>query len=721
MKRTHKYPSKKLPQRFLQAAIIKFLRRKVDKSYSAGTITAKLKTKNSKDSVKSALKTLHQDGKLIRDKEGRYALHPAHMQSALQKRSILLEGRVDLTASGGAYIIVEGQERDIYVPPKYVNNALQGDTVEVTAIIPKNGRRPEGKITRVIKRKRINFIGVFQQYKKYAYVYVETPKFKLDVKIMPDDYGDAEDDQAVVVEVIDYSRGRKQEIIGRVTEILDTQDRNEYEMNAILINNGFEVVYPPEVLAETAQLTDVYGEDEISRRRDIRDVLTFTIDPKDAKDFDDALSYRKLDDGQLEVGVHIADVTHFVRPGTALDKDALHRSTSVYLVDRVCAMLPEKISNELCSLRPHEDKLCFSAIFTLSDNNKVVDTWMGKTIIHSDHRYTYEDAQDVIESGEGEHAEAITRLNEIAKKLNKKRFQEGSINFETEEVRFELDEKGAPIRLYKKTRKDAHKMIEEWMLLANKAVAKYMSKKDPNQEVPYVYRVHDLPDPDRLMELAILASECGIKLNFDSPKHITASLNSLSDQDGDQELLQILKPMAIRCMAKAAYSSDNIGHYGLGFEYYSHFTSPIRRYADVLAHRILHDNLTNTKRVNKSELEEKCHYISLKERDAITAERESIKYKQVEYYSSRLGTIEQGVIRNMTDRGMFIELVESQADGYISFDELGESVITHPARIKVTGRRSGGVWRIGDRIPVEIYQIDLDKRQIDLRLATDNP
>ena len=720
MKRTHKHPSKKLPQRFLQAAIIKLLRRKASKSYSSGTITAKLKTKNSKDSVKSALKALHQDGKLIRDKEGRYTIHPSHIQSALQKRSILLEGRVDLTASGGAYIIVEGQERDIYVPQKYVNNALQGDTVEVTAIIPKNGRRPEGKITRVIKRKRINFIGIFQEHKKYGLVYVETPKQKLDIKIMPEDFGKAEDEMAVVVEVIDFSRGRKQEIIGRVTEVLDVQDRNEYEMNAILINNGFEVAYPPEVLAETAQLSDTYDEEEISRRRDLREVLTFTIDPKDAKDFDDALSYKTLENGHVEVGVHIADVTHFVRPGTSLDKDAYHRSTSVYLVDRVCAMLPEKISNELCSLRPHEDKLCCSAIFTLSDKYEVIDAWLGKTIIHSDHRYTYEDAQDVIDSEQGEHAEAIVELNKMAKKLNKKRFEEGSINFETEEVRFELDDKGAPISLYKKTRKDAHKMIEEWMLLANKTVAKYMSKKDTSHEVPYVYRIHDLPDPDRLMELALLASECGIKLNFDSPKHITKSLNSLSDEEGDQELLHILKPMAIRCMAKAAYSSDNIGHYGLGFEYYSHFTSPIRRYADVLAHRILHDNLTKANRVNKAELEEKCHYISLKERDAINAERESIKYKQVEYYSSRLGTVEEGVIRNMTERGMFIELVESQADGYIPFDQLGESVTLHPARIKLSGRQSGAVWRIGDRIPVEIYQIDLDKRQIDLRLAPDN-
>lgn len=719
MARKSKYPSKKLPQRFLQQSIIKFLRRKPNKSYSVGTLSSKIKSKNSKDSFKSALRSLLEEGKVIRDHESRYAIHPRYASNDHQRQTVILEGRVDLTASGGAYIVVEGQERDIYVPPKYVNGALQGDTVQITAVIQKSGRRPEGKITSVIKRKRVNFIGIFQQYKKYGYVYVETPKFKLDIKVMPEDYSTAEDEDAVVVEVIDYSRGRKQEIIGRITEVLDIQDRNEYEMNAILINNGFEVVYPTEVLKETAALSDKYTDEEIALRRDMRGVLTMTIDPKDAKDFDDALSYEEKENDTIEIGVHIADVTHFVKPGTALDKDAYHRSTSVYLVDRVCPMLPERISNELCSLRPHEDKMCFSVIFTLSDQHRIIDTWMGKTIIHSDKRYTYEEAQESIESGEGDHSRPLQKLNQIAKALNKKRFNEGSINFETDEVKFQLDDQGVPIGIYKKTRKDAHKMIEEWMLLANKTVARYISKKS-DQEIPYVYRVHDLPDPDRLMELALLASECGIKLNFDSPKHITQSLNSLSEEGDDTELMHVLKPMAIRCMAKAEYSSDNIGHYGLGFEYYSHFTSPIRRYADVLAHRILFDNLSGVKRVKKSDLEERCHYISLKERDAITAERESIKYKQVEYYSSRLGTTEEGIIRNITDKGMFVELVESQADGYFTLDQIGERISMHPGRIKITGMRSGRTWRIGDRINVEISGIDLDKRQIDLRLVLDN-
>ena len=720
MKRNNKYPSrKKLPQRFLQQAILKYLRRKADKSYSAGALVSKIKSKNSKDSFKSALHILYEEGKVIKDREGKYSIHPSHAKDNRRSQSKELEGRVDLTARGGAYIIVEGQERDIYVPPKYVNGALQGDTVLVAAVLAKNGRRPEGKITKVVKRKRVNFIGIFQQYKKYGYVYVETPKFKLDIKIMPEDYNAAEDEDAVVVEVIDYSRGRKQEIIGRITEVLDIEDRNEYEMNAILINNGFEVVYPAEVLRETAALSDKYTDEEIALRRDLREVLTMTIDPKDAKDFDDALSYEEKENGTVEIGVHIADVTHFLKPGTALDKDAYHRSTSVYLVDRVCPMLPERISNELCSLRPHEDKMCFSVIFTLSDQHAIVDTWMGKTIIHSDRRYTYEEAQESIESGVGDHSHPLQKLNQIAKALNKKRFKEGSINFETDEVRFQLDDQGVPIGIYKKTRKDAHKMIEEWMLLANKTVARYISKKS-DQEIPYVYRVHDLPDPDRLMELALLASECGIKLNFDSPKHITQSLNSLSAEGEDAELMHVLKPMAIRCMAKAEYSSDNIGHYGLGFEYYSHFTSPIRRYADVLAHRILFDNLSGVKRVKKSDLEERCRYISLKERDAISAERESIKYKQVEYYSGRLGTIEEGIIRNITDKGMFVELVESQADGYFTLDQIGERISMHPGRIKITGMRSGHIWRIGDRVNVEISAIDLDKRQIDLRLVLDN-
>ena len=719
MKNYKNKTSKKLPQRFLQNSILKLLRKKPGKVYSIGNLSSKLKTKNSKDSIKSALKKLESDGKVITDKNGKYAVHPSFTHSDRKSKTVRLQGRADLTASGGAYVIVDGQERDIYVPPKYVNGALQGDTVAIDASLHRQGRRPEGRIIEIIKRKRINFIGTFQEFKKYGFVYVETPRMTLDIKVKPKDFGPAKEGDSVVVEIINFGQGQNKEIIGKVIEVLNTEDRNDFEMNSILINNGFEIVFPPEVIAESEALSDVYDDEEIARRRDMREVLTFTIDPFNAKDFDDAISYQKLENGAVEIGVHIADVTHFVKPGSALDKDAFSRSTSVYLVDRVCPMLPERISNELCSLRPNEEKWSFSVVFTFSADHQVTDVWMGKTIIYSDRRFTYEEAQEVLDGERKELVEELTHINQIAKSLNKKRFKEGSINFETDEVKFELDEDGTPIGIYKKTRKDANKLIEEYMLLANQSVARFMAKRDKSQEVPYVYRVHDLPDPDRLMELALLASEFGIKLNFDSPKQITQSLNSLSEESEHEDVLQVLKPMAIRCMSKAAYSSENIGHYGLGFEHYSHFTSPIRRYSDVLAHRILDENLSKIKRSSKSGLEEQCVYISLKERDAITAERESIKYKQVEYYSSRIGTITSGVIRNIIERGMFIEIAESQADGFIPLDTIDEQVTLHPAKIKVTGMKSGQVWRIGDQVDIQIFNVDMDKRQIDLRLNTE--
>lgn len=720
MKNYKKSSGKKLPQRFLQNTIVKLLRRKPGKYYSIGNITSKLKTKNSKDSVASALGKLLSDRKIIQDKKKNYSIHPGYVKDSKKSKAIKLEGRVDLTASGGAYIIVDGQEKDIYIPSKFVNGALHGDTVQIAATLHRKGRRPEGRITSIIKRKRVNFIGTFQDYKKHGYVYVETPRMNLDIRIFPKHFHNAKGGDAVIVEITDFGTNSKNEIIGKVLEILDKEDKNDFDMNAILINNGFEIVFPPEVMAESDAISDKISKDEISKRRDMRDTLTFTIDPHNAKDFDDAISYKKIENDKVEIGVHIADVTHFVQPDTALDKDAFSRSTSVYLVDRVCPMLPERISNELCSLRPKEDKLTFSVVFTFTKKHQIADVWMGKTVIHSDRRFTYEEAQEVLEGKSKELSKELLHINDIAYSLNKKRFKEGSINFESDEVRFVLDDDGKPIDIIRKTRKDAHKLIEEYMLLANQSVAKFMSKREKGQEVPYVYRVHDLPDPDRLMELAMLASEFGIKLNFDTPGRITKSLNSLSEESDQSDVLNVLKPMAIRCMAKAAYSSDNIGHYGLGFEYYSHFTSPIRRYSDVLAHRILFENLQKVKRVDKSALEEKSRYISLKERDAIMAERESIKYKQVEYYSSRIGTETSGIVRNIIDKGLFIEIADSQADGFIPMDSLSEQVSIHPAKIKITGSSTGTVWRIGDVVPIVIFDVNLDKRQIDLRMVEDN-
>ena len=717
MKKKRKSYGKKVSQRQLQNLILRFLQRKKGKTYSLGTLQSKLKTKNSKDSIKSALATLVTDQKIIIDRSDKYRIHPDQGDRIKRMPTVQLEGRIDITMSGGGYVIVEGQERDIYIPKKYVNGALQGDTVLIEARIFKNGRRSEGKVLSIIKRKRTSFIGTFQDFKKYGYVFVESPRLELDIRILPEHFNDAESGDHVIVEVIDFGKNKRQEIIGKVINILAYQDRDEFEMNSILINNGFVNEFSEEVFAEAKQLKTEIDDEEVAERKDMRDVLTFTIDPVDAKDFDDAISCQLLENGNLEVGVHIADVTHYVRPGTELDKSAFNRSTSVYLVDRVCPMLPEMISNVLCSLRPEEDKLTFSVLFEFDDDLNVKDVWIGRTVIHSDKRFTYEEAQEAIEDKEKDHHAILSHLNKIAKYLLSERFQSGSINFDSDEVRIELDDEGMPMKISRKERKDAHRLIEEFMLLANRKVAEFISKKSSSPDVPYAYRVHDLPDAERLMELALLASEFGIKLNFDSPMRIRESLNSLAELENKDDVVSILRPMAIRSMAKAEYTTDNIGHYGLGFQHYCHFTSPIRRYADVICHRILFENLTTLKRRDRGIVEEQCHYISLKERDAITAERESIKYKQVEYYSRRTGEIEEGVIRSIIDRGIFIELSESLADGFISFEQIDERVMIHPAKIRATGLDSHQKWQIGDRIKVEILDTDIDKRQIDLGLA----
>jgi len=716
MKNKYIPSKKKLPQKYLQHAILKLMRRKPSKSFSLGNVTNKLQTKNSKDSIQAALDVLEAKNNVLRDKQGLYRLSNKSTSSPSSRKRIVQHGRTDLTSSGAAYIIVEGQDSDIYIPPKHVNGALQGDMVRIEVDLSQGRSRPKGKILEVLKRHRTRFIGTFQEVKKYGYVFVETQKLSIEVRILPDDFNGAESGDNVVVDVTDFGSNRHQQLLGKIKTVLNPTNRNDYEMRSILINSGFDTEFSEEVIRESELLSDEIREEDIRARRDMREVLTFTIDPVDAKDFDDAISFQKLENGNTQIGIHIADVTHFVKPGTALDKEAYHRSTSVYLVDRVCPMLPERISNELCSLRPNEDKFCFSVVLDFNDKHEVVKQWIGKTLIHSDQRFAYEEAQQSLDGDKETLAVELKTINSIAKTLHKKRFKEGSINFETDEIRFELGENAKPIGIYRKTRKDAHKLIEEYMLLANKIVSKFVATKSKSPEVPFVYRVHDLPDNDRLIELALLASEFGIKLNFDSPKHITESLNSLSKEGSQEDVLSVLKPMAIRSMAKAVYSTDNIGHYGLGFEYYSHFTSPIRRYADVLVHRILEANLKSIHRVDKEILEGQCLYISQKERDATSAERESIKYKQVEYLGEKIGEQFEGMIRNIIDRGMFVELVESQADGFIPLDSLGENVMIHPARIKVTGQSTGRIWRIGDRITVQLVAIDMDKRQMDFAL-----
>ncbi len=684
------------------------------KGYSLGTVVRKLKTKNSKSSVAAALRALQNRGAIVLS-NGLYRWNPNGSNTTTKK--IIQKGRTDLTSSGAAYIVVEGQQSDIYVPAKHVEGALQGDIVRVEVTFAQSREKPRGRIIEVLQRHRTRFIGTFQDAKKYGYVYVEGPKLSLEVRILPQDYNGATGGDSVVVEIKEFGTARRPQLRGAIHQVLNPDNRNDFEMQRILINSGFDIVFDKEVLEEAESLKDGITSQDIAQRRDMRDVLTFTIDPVDAKDFDDAISYEKLESGHTRIGIHIADVTHFVKENTVLDKEAYRRSTSVYLVDRVCPMLPERISNELCSLRPNEDKFCFSVVIDFDEAHQIAGHWIGKTLIHSDYRFAYEAAQESLDGDQELLEKELMHINDIAKTLNRKRFESGSINFETDEIRFELSADGKPLSIHRKVRQDAHRLIEEYMLLANKIVARHLGKKSKGQEVPFVYRIHDVPNPEKLAELALLAGEFGIKLRFDTPEQITRSLNQLSDEGSDDDLRSILRMMAIRSMSKAVYATDNIGHYGLGFEYYTHFTSPIRRYADVLVHRILYANLDATHRRDIELLERQCLYISQKERDATSAERESIKYKQVEYLSDRVGEEFEGMIRNIIDRGIFVELLESQADGFLPMDRLGENLMIHPARIKVTGQSTGKVWRIGDRVSVVLTSIDMEKRQLNFALA----
>lgn len=704
-----------MPQRFLQQALLKYLRQKPNKAYSAKHLGHKLDVKNSKDSIEAALFALADKNKVLLDSTGKYRINTDNIHSKVTRSKIVQEGTIDIISSGAAFVTVKGQPRDVYVPERYLNNALHQDIVEIEVTSASFGRRPEGKVLRVISRNRTTFIGHFQLIKHYALVEINDGKVSISARVLPKNYNGADDHDMVIVEIYDFGDQEKGKLFGRVLSVIDKENRNDFEMNSILVQNGFNIEFSPEAIKEAANLSDEITERDLAERRDLREKNIFTIDPEDAKDFDDALSYEVDDAGMIEIGVHIADVTHFVKEHTALDKEAFKRSTSVYLVDRVCPMLPERISNELCSLRPEEDKFCFSAIFRFDREYQLKDQWFGKTLIHSKRRFTYEEAQEIIETRTGDFSDELHALNQLAQFLRKRRFEEGSIDFDSDEVRFVLDEQKKPIAVKKKERKESHKLVEEFMLLANRKVAKYVAKKSRNT-IPFIYRSHDVPDPERLIELALLAAEFGIKLNMDTPRQIAESLNRLTSESSNQDVLSVLRPMAIRSMAKAVYSTERIGHYGLGFDYYTHFTSPIRRYSDILSHRILYKNLTEEYRVKEQELEEMCIYISGRERSAINAERESIKFKQVEYLYEHIGEELDGIIRSIIERGMFIELVESQADGMVRFDKFDESFSLHPARIKATGNKSGKIYRIGDRVRVRVDEVDLEKKQIEFAI-----
>jgi ribonuclease R len=587
-------------------------------------------------------------------------------------------------------------------------------------------RKPEGEIVAVLKRANEFFIGTLRKSRKYALFLPDNPNMPVDIYVPLEACGDARDGDKVVVRVTDWQEGKGRVPIGKVTQTLGELGGNDFEMKKILVNQGFPLSHTDEAVAEAERIPENISPQEIARRRDFRETLTFTIDPEDAKDFDDALSFRELEDGSVEVGVHIADVTHYLKPDTPLDKEAFQRSTSVYLVDRVNPMLPEKLSNNLCSLVPHQDRLTFSAVFIFDAKGKITSRWFGKTVIHSAHRFAYEEAQTVLE---GKPAEGLLQLNifpeldrslkhldRLAKQMRREREKNGAIGFETEEVRFRLAADGTPIEAYVKERKDAHLLIEDFMLLANKEVALYIDRIGAaQQEVPFIYRVHDLPDLSKVADFARFAAELGYPMKVDTPKQIAHAFNGLMKATQKNERLKLLEPLAIRTMAKAVYSVNNIGHYGLGFTHYTHFTSPIRRYSDVLAHRILERNLDGrTHRIDKTKLEEQCKHVSTQEKKAADAERESIKYKQAELLRRHIGEEFEGVISGMIERGFFVELPGSKAEGLVEFKYLDDTYTVEEGNLRAVGRRYKRQYKIGDKVRVRIISVDLQRRQIEM-------
>ena len=625
----------------------------------------------------------------------------------------LVKGKLDITRSGIGYVIVEGVEKDIFIRPHDFGKAFHGDTVRIS-IKESSGKRLEGRVEEVVERKQIEFIGNIEVSENFAFFNADSQKPMPDFYVSLKNLNGAKDKDRVVVRLVSWDDEEKKPE-GEVVNVLEAKDVNDMAMKEILIESGFPLEFGKEALDELAHISETADEEEIFKRKDCRDILTFTIDPVDAKDFDDAISIRKLKNDNYEIGVHIADVSHFVKPGTALDANAYERATSVYLPDRVNPMLPEKISNELCSLRPNEDKFTFSAIFQINQKGDVKNYWLGKTIIHSDRRFTYEEVQEIIEGKEGDHREEILLLNTFAQQFRKQRFKNGAINFSSSEVRFILDEHGKPVGIVVKESKEAHQLIEEFMLLANRTVAQYASKIKVNKKpIPFPYRIHDTPDEEKLKPFVAFARKFGYKFDLKDEAAVAASFNQmLKDVQGRPEQ-HVLEQLGIRTMAKAVYTSENIGHYGLGFEHYCHFTSPIRRYPDILVHRILEEILEKDIRPDKK-MEEKCKHCSEMERSAMEAERAANKYKQVEFMQDYLGEEFEGVISGVSAFGFWVETVAHKCEGLVSVRDLSEydDFRLNETDYALVGLRSGRKFRMGDIVTIKVVAANLTKRQLD--------